>query len=131
LFVLAQIYEIAAVLAILGKLDIFDGKPYIEAYHQCGECSPQILFPLVSGLYANQTSTGMFLHLIVFTVQAGEQTSYPGTVGSARLYQRVGTGKGLFVVHQSRVGRFRAGCQAEKESQQEKKRRVFHLECIY
>lgn len=33
-------------------------------------------------------------------------------------------------IHQSSIGRFRAGCQPQKEIQQEKKEGMFHLEIL-
>ena len=70
------------------------------------------------------------LYLIILTVQTGNQADGPGTVDSTALHQRVSMRKGLFVVHQSSIGRFRAGCQPQKENQQEKKGGMFHLEIL-
>lgn len=59
-------------------------------------------------------------------MQVGKQANSSNAVHSTTLRQRIGTDKGLFVIQQSPVGRFRTGCQHGKKGQEEKEAYLFH-----
>lgn len=119
LFVLAQVDEVAAVLAVVQEADVLDGEPYVEAYHEAGEAQPQEAFPAVAGREAEKFPVGGFFHLGVFLMQVGKQAGGLGAVGGTGLNEGVGTREGLFVGQHGLVGGDGAGGEAQEEEEGE------------
>uniref|UniRef100_UPI0035225476 DUF3974 domain-containing protein n=1 Tax=Bacteroides stercorirosoris TaxID=871324 RepID=UPI0035225476 len=69
LFILAQFNKITAVLTVGRKLYISYGKPYVQAYHQCGERFPEESLPFVGRHQADKLSIGEFFYPVIFPVQ--------------------------------------------------------------
>ena len=130
LFVFAQGDKVVAVVALFLEPDKAEQHSTGNAEHNHRKHSPEKTFVTTDRLQPHMPAIGKLLYLIILTVQTGNQADGPGTVDSTALHQRVSMRKGLFVVHQSSIGRFRAGCQPQKENQQEKKEGMFHLEIL-
>lgn len=114
-FVLAQVDEVTAVLALVRELYVPYGKPDIQAQHQCAEHSPKGMLPPRGWHQTKRFSCGLFFYTGVFAMQAGKQTNGTGTVGDTGLYQRIGMGKGVFILQHILIGGSGTGRYPPKE----------------
>ena len=105
LFVLAQIYEVTAMLALIREPDVTYGEPHVQPKHETTECSPEKAFPSCCRHQADALPFGKFFHPGVFVMQVGQQTNGTSTVGTAGLHQRIGMNERLFVVEDIPIGR--------------------------